>query len=70
MNLIEKSGNTYKKGMEEILSLYKKLADLNKTRNTAGLNVLDGTQTLSLAGISTTIDKNEAGLSDLFRHQQ
>ena len=59
LDIIEGAGNAYIKGMEEILSLYKRLAELNETRNAAGLNVLEGAQTLSLAGISATVEKNE-----------
>ncbi len=62
LNLIEESGNTYKRGMEEILSLYKKLAELNKTRNDAGLKVLEEAETLSIAGISATLEKNREAL--------
>ena len=62
LDIIEKSGNIYKQGMQEILSLYKKLSDLNKTRNEAGLNVLDGSKSLSLAGVSATLEKNNNAL--------
>ncbi len=62
LDRIETSGNTYKKGMEEILSLYKKLAELNKVRNEAALNVLEGSKNLSVAGVSNTLGKNSSAL--------
>jgi methyl-accepting chemotaxis protein len=62
INHVSTSGNDYKKGMEEILSLYKQLAKLNTTRNTAGLNVLEASEDLALTGMATTLKKNEEAL--------
>ena len=63
LDIIENAGNSYKQGMQEILSLYKELADLNKVRNEAGLNVLEGSKNLSLAGVSATLEKNNDALN-------
>ena len=62
LQMIEASSDIYKKGMMEILSLYKELAELNITGNDAGFKVLEAAQKLAVAGIKTSEDKNTEAL--------